>query len=134
MWCSPTLSVFEKRSRQRKRPELREIARPGPLPGSAGGEGGVHVGKTEEEISEPRRFQNRSYVLLHTCKHEAAAVSFHVLGSVDQRGQPGTIDIVDAREIDHQSGGFLLNHRAERSGYLRGNMEIDLPLESEDVR
>ncbi len=89
------------------------------LPGSGGGQGRIDVRENQEDLVEPRDFENRPDAILQTRQDELPPVGFDVLHSFDEHRQTRAVDVRDGGKIHHQARWFLFDHGAS-AAEMRG--------------
>ncbi|HEV2842315.1 MAG TPA: hypothetical protein VGW39_13400 [Chthoniobacterales bacterium] len=89
--------------------------------------------ENDENLIEPGDFKNRPHAFLQTGQDKFAAVGFDVLHPFDQDRESGTVDVRNAREIDHQARGLFLDHRTQGRSDARRDVEVDFAFERQNV-
>lgn len=93
----------------------------------------VHVRENDEDLVEPRDFENRPDVILQTRQDKFSSVSLDVLHSFDQHREPRAIDVSHGGKVDHEARRLLLDHRAERGGHAWRDVQVDFAVERQNV-
>jgi hypothetical protein len=76
-----------------------------------------YIGMEIEDTVKPGQFQDASNRRLEGCQADISRTIPHPFEEVHQRGKPGTVDEVDAIEVDHEAPAPLsyqsVKHRLE---------------------
>jgi len=84
-------------------------------------------------LVESRHFENCSYVLVHPCERELAAVFFDALHCLDQDGQARTIDVRDAGKVDYETRRMARDHCGKRRRDTWRDVKVNFTFEGENI-
>src|SRR5205807_5889120 len=94
---------------------------------------GVDVRKDLEDLVEAGDFKDVLDAFLNVGEREFPVVFLNILHPFNENCQAGAVDVSDLGKIDNHRPWLFSDHRTQRFGDLRRNMEVDLALKLQYV-